>query len=594
MSAGTPAGAGLGVTPGRVFAQAEGASASGGHGASSRAHDALLSNDVTVFRARRILTTDPGRPVAEAVAVLDGRILSVGTLEQMQPWLSRFDVTIDDSLADKVLLPRFIEAHSHFWMSAGLMALDDIGPLPWPSLNGGMNPPHPTFDDVIAYLGELDRGKDDQDQPIIAWGFDPANQGGSLDRDTLDAISSTRPIFVIGFAPHFAFLNSPAIERAGVDESVTSTHVERYPDGRLSGVFTEAEGVGIGLQVIAPVVASLGGAAGLKSMAGVARRVGITTVAELIFGVVDYDSELNDHIEATRDPDLPIRFRLSHQAPTFNATHGDDALALIAGDVQHENDKLFFRGVEFLSDGSFPLMGSLVNFPGYLDGGNGLPGDASYEGMLPYWKAGMQIHCHANGDRAVDITLDLPARLQAEHPRFDHRFTIEHYSMSDPMQARRLKALGGLASVNNYFSRFRSLLHSENASGPDRAQAEARLGSLEREGVIFALHSDYPQVVVPMDPLTAVFAAVNRIAEDDETVVAEGERIGVDRALRAVTIDAAYVLGMEDEIGSIEPGKFADFAVLEDDPTEVAPEAIPEAIKDIAVWGTVLGGRVFS
>jgi len=103
----------------------------------------------------------------------------------------------------------------------------------------------------------------------------------------------------------------------------------------------------------------------------------------------------------------------------------------------------------------------------------------------------------------------------------------------------------------------------KNAYAPKRSEAFARLGSLEREAVIFGLHSDYPRVIVPMEPLTAVWTAANRYAEDGNTMVAPGERIRVDQALRAVTIDAAYVLGMEDRAGSLEPGRFADFAILE-------------------------------
>jgi hypothetical protein len=146
--------------------------------------------------------------------------------------------------------------------------------------------------------------------------------------------------------------------------------------------------------------------------------------------------------------------------------------------------------------------------------------------------------------------------------------------------------LGGIASVNNYFVHYRAQLHSQQGFGPDRSEATARLGSLEREGVTFALHSDFSLVVVPLHPLTAVWIAVNRIAADGETVLAPGERIGVERAMRAITIDAAYVLGLERELGSIEVSKFADFTILDADPFE----ADPLTIKDIPIWGTVLGG----
>jgi predicted amidohydrolase YtcJ len=312
----------------------------------------------------------------------------------------------------------------------------------------------------------------------------------------------------------------------------------------------------------------------------------------MVFGFTDFEMEWRMHDEAVNDPAYPVRIGLvSLENPLFKS-HGAAAAQFLQDAFNRNSDKLFFHGIKFLSDGSFPAMSLRLNFPGYLEGGNGLrndvPWDELHERMLPFWKAGIQIHCHANGDEAIDASLDALARLQAIHPRFDHRFTIEHYCISTPEQARRLKALGGCASVNNYFVHYRSQLHSEHGYGPDRSEAVARLASLERAGVPFALHSDFSEVLVPMHPLTAVWTAVNRVAKDGRTVVAPGERIGVDRAMHAITVDAAYVLGMERQLGSLEPGKLADFAVLEEDPFEVDPMKL----KDIRIWGTVLGGRV--
>jgi len=549
----------------------------------------MSKQKVTVFTAKNVRTMDPGRPEVKAVAVLDGKVLSTGTMESMEPWLSRYEVTVDDTFKDKVILPGFIEAHSHCWMSAGFMALPFVGPLAWPGPRG-MNEPIETLDGIINCLKEIDAKDEDPKKPILAWGYDAAKQGGPIDRELLDKVSTTRPVYVLAWAPHYCYCNSPALELSKIPTDSKDPHIQKYPDGRLNGVLAEPEAVLMGLAPVYSHIADAGGLKGLYFMGGIANRVGITTVADLLFGVLNWDEELKDHQTATEDPEFPLRMRLTPQGAFLIAKHGDKAVDVMKDTQKLQTDRLTIDGIKFFSDGSYPLLGSLVNFPGYLDGDNGEQGDKNLvDIMRPFWKAGYQLHCHANGDQAVDITLDALAELQKEQPRFDHRFAVEHYSMSTPMQARRIKALGAVVSANVYFIHYRSLLHRTHCYGPDRAETVGRLGTLEREGVHFCFHSDYPQVVVPMFPLSAVTGAVTRIAEDGKTVIAPDEGIGVERALRAITIDAAYILGMENRIGSLEQGKFADFTILEEDPFEVDPKEI----ENIPIWGTVLGGKPF-
>jgi predicted amidohydrolase YtcJ len=547
--------------------------------------------EITVYPARRVITMDAGRPFAEAVAVMDGRILSTGSLQSMKPWLDRHPSRIDNTFENKVIMPGFIDPHTHFALSAGYLTLHYIGPIDSPGPNG-INPGLATRAEVIDKLRQADLAQKDPSAPLIAWGLDPISQGGHLHRDELDQISTTRPIWVVSYAPHFVYLNGQALVRAAVPDNTNVHGVLRYPDGRLNGQFVELEAGRIALGAMRAEITARGGADGMRRMAKIARDAGVTTTAEMVFGKADFDAEWELYSNVIPDASFPIRMGLVSLEMSLHADHGSKAADFLAHVMKRSTDKLFFQGIKFLADGSYPAMSLRLNFPGYLDGGNGIrndiPWDELHERMLPFWKKGIPIHCHANGDEAIGATLDALARLQETLPRFDHRFTVEHYCISTPDQARRLKALGGLASVNNYFVHYRSQLHSEQGFGPDRSEATARLGSLEREGVIFAIHSDYSLVLVPLHPLTGVWVAVNRVALDGKTVLAPGERIGVDRALRAITIDAAYVLGMEQKLGSLEPGKLADFAILEQDPFEVDPLAL----RDIGIWGTVLGGQL--
>ncbi len=553
----------------------------------------MAMDKLTVFTAKRVRTMDAGRPVAEAVAIADGKIVSVGTLETMKPWLDRVDYEIDEIFKDKVIFPGFIDPHTHFRMSGVFMGLTYIGPIDQQGPRG-FNQGIATREGVLAKLNEADAAlADDPARPILAWGLDPAVQGGQLHRDELDSVSTTRPIWTVTYAPHVVVCNSPMLEVAGVDESTNVYGIERYGDGRLNGQFIERAATRIATRPVAKYFNEPGmGVEAIRALAKTAQQAGITTTAEMIFGYLDFEAEWAEHQEAVLDPAFPLRMYLVPIEGRIRGAHGDRCAEFLLEMQQHNTDKLAFHGVKFVNDGSYPAMTLRLRPPGYLDGHEGHRGENPWEelvdAMLPYWKAGIQIHSHANGDETVEMTLNLLEQLQRIHPRFDHRFTIEHYCISTPDQARRLKALGGLASVNNYFVHYRSLIHAEQGFGPDRAEATARLGSLEREGVVFALHSDFSLVLTPIHPLTAAWIAVNRTATDG-SVQAPGERIGVDRALRAITIDAAHILSRDRDLGSIEAGKHADFTILEDDPYEV--DAM--VIKDIDVWGTVLGGRIF-
>ncbi len=243
--------------------------------------------------------------------------------------------------------------------------------------------------------------------------------------------------------------------------------------------------------------------------------------------------------------------------------------------------------VKLFADGA--ILSQLMQMKGgYTDGHKGewiaTPQEIRAATKL-YWDAGYQIHIHVNGDLGLDVVLDALERCMRENPRYDHRSVLVHFANSTEQQVARIARLGAIVSANPYYPTAFADRFGKAGLDPQRADQMVRLGSLTRHGVPISLHCDLP--IAPASPLLLVWCAVNRTT-DSGRIAGPDQRISVDQALRAITIDAAYSWRMEQEIGSIAPGKVANFAVLEDDPMTVNPMKL----KDIAIWGTVFEGKV--
>jgi predicted amidohydrolase YtcJ len=253
------------------------------------------------------------------------------------------------------------------------------------------------------------------------------------------------------------------------------------------------------------------------------------------------------------------------------------------------NDEQVSVGNHFklMIDGAIFSGLSQMGAPGYLDGHMGVwmvdvPTLKSFARM--FWDAGFQIHAHSNGDAATARFIDLLEYLLRESPRADHRMTLEHFAYSTEDQNRKLAALGAAVSANPYYHFILSEMYSGDWLGPDRGPQMVRLGSLEQKNVPVGLHSDSP--MAPLSPLTLMWTAVAREnISGDKT--GQAEVMSREGALKAITIDAAWILGLEDEIGSIRAGKAADFTILADDPM-TAPL---DTLRHIDVVGTVFAGE---
>lgn len=541
--------------------------------------------DLTVYIAKRIHTMNESRPHATAVVVADGMIVEVGTAESVQPWLHAHPHVIDETFVDKVLMPGFIDPHLHPSMAALLMPMHFITALEWR-----------LPDRIVAavqghqeYLDELTRVEStlqDPDEPLLTWGYHDLWHG-DLNRDMLNAISPTRPILVWQRSFHEIYMNDAAITFSGIDRA----RVEHHPHIDLdAGRFAES-----GMMVAAGAMSSFlteptRFAHGLNITKQAVHAGGHTTIGDLTGTYFDTDDEWAALSAVLDTDDTPFRVQM---IPMGTRAMGGDhlaALELVQERATRSTDKLFYRKhVKLFTDGGFFAQAMQMLPPGFIDGHHGawMFAPEQFEALARmYWNEGFQIHVHCTGDMGLQLAIDVLEKLQWERPRFDHRFTIEHFGLSNPEQVQKLAALGAIVSANIYYVHELGEKYWAESIGYERASQMARLGTLARHNVITALHSDF--TMAPAEPLVSAWVAVNRVGEQGAVLGAE-ERLTVHQALRAITIDAAFVLGMEDEIGSIRAGKKADFTVLESDPYE-----IPELdLKDIPIWGTVFEGQPF-
>jgi len=560
-----------------------------------------------IFLARRILTMDPNRPTATAVAVENGHILAVGSLAEVQASLGGRDAQIDPTFANQVILPGFVEAHCHIQQYGVFARVPYVGYFDRPTPDGGTQQGLRSLDDVIARLRvavqEQVASTGNPSLPVLAFGADPLYFGGQhFTTEMLDQASAETPIFLQLTSGHVVCCNSPMLalveQNAGWPSIENTSAVIRSPaTNQPTGELDEltAEGVAdAAFQAAYPSFYSPERLTnGLIDAGKLARRAGVTTTAEGKFSAASRQGEEAGrelYRLVTSQPDFPVRIVLDYFLPQFVQTWGNDAVQHLQEVRTHDTDKLITGPTKVIFDGSIPGYTAELLPPGYWNNDsnpiwNVEPSDF-VSLCLPFWQAGFQIIVHANGDRATQETLDGLEQLLQLHPLSDHRFTVLHNQITHPEQFERMAQMGANANlfcnhIYHYGDQYYTII-----MGPERATGMDSPAVAMQYGVPFSMHSDAP--VTPLEPLFAAWCAVNR-ATPSGAVLGPEHRISVPDALHAITLGAAYLLKLEHEIGSIEVGKRADFAVLEENPLDVPPIEL----KDIPVTATVLGGSVF-
>ena len=547
----------------------------------------------TVYPARKIITMNPAQPQASHVAVRDGRILSVGSLEQVSAWGAH---SLDLRFADKVLMPGLIEGHCHL-KEGSMWDMNYLGWFDRRDPQGKVWSGLRSMDAVVARLAEAAASRQvrslPSEQPLLAWGFDPIYFGGErMTVEQLDRASAGRPIIIVHANLHLMNVNSAALRLAGIQSDTEVEGVVRFQTGPHAGEPTGELQEPAAMYLVIRKFGDAGMLApmttkGIRSFAALACMQGVTSATDLVNKLTENDCKGLE--TALADDDCGIRL-----LPAFQAFHGTHGAALGAEHVKsllpRNTDKLRYGLVKMMLDGSIQGFSARLRWPGYFNGAaNGIwvTAPAQYEADFEtYHRAGLQIHTHTNADEASEVAINAIERVLARAPRPDHRHTLQHGQMIDAPMFHRMAALGLGANLFANHLWYWGDQHFEMTLGPDRAHRLDACASALAAGVALAIHSDAP--VTPLGPLFTAWCAVNRITPKGH-VLGETERISVLQALHAITLGAAWTLKLDHEVGSIECGKRADFCVLEDDPLSVDPAAL----KDVRVWGTVLSGRVF-
>jgi predicted amidohydrolase YtcJ len=542
-----------------------------------------------------VLTVDEARPTAEALAVADGRIVAVGNRADVDVWIGPDTEIVE--LGDACVMPGLIEAHGHPLMEAVVLSdrMVDIRPVT-------MRDPDAVVAAIRAEVAKrgaegaylngwdplLQTGGQERSDPGRLTGGQERSDPGRLTRlpeptlAWLNDIAPDSPLVIVHNSGHKVFFNSAAAARTGVTRDTPDPKGSRFghdANGELDGTGEETGAV---FALMSGAITPGDYPAMLHAELGRLNRAGLTTCSEMAF-----DPVFRPMVEQMRG-DLTVRLRAYEIS---NAQLATDMVPVNGDDV--------FRqvGIKIWVDGS-PWIGNIdLSFP-YLDTDatrtiGVTPGSCGHANYTPeqlteivhaYFPKGWPMACHVQGDAGVDTILDIYEEALRRWPRDDHRLRLEHVGAIRDEQLQRAHDLGVTCSLFVDQIHYWGDIIVDGLFGPEHGTRWMPCGSAVKTGMRISLHNDPP--VTPEEPLRNIGVAVTRTAPSGRVMGPE-ERLTVEQAIRAQTIDAAYQLFCDDVTGSLEVGKYADLVVLAADPRAVPPEDIA----DLEVRATYLAGR---
>ena len=534
----------------------------------------------TIYTGGPILTIDDARPMAEAVAVKDGRILAVGNLTEVSAYEG--EATAHFDLAGRTLLPGFIDSHGHVAFG-GLQAL---------SANL-LAPPDGEVTDIASLQETLKQWMADNTDAIekikvvVGFGYDQAQLAELRHptREDLDAVTTDHPVIIVHQSGHLGVANSKALEAAGVDANTQDPPggvYQRDATGEPNGVLEE--------YAFFPVL--------IKNLSGLGAEgfMAFTRAGSKLWASFGYTTAQDGRssegiVDAIRQ--VGAAGELSIDVVAFPDVL--EARDFIGENVSQDySDRVRVGGCKLTIDGSPQGFTALRDRPYYAPVGDYPPGYAGYAAITMEqvqdavnWctEKGIQIIVHANGEGASDMLIAAIDAAQKKYPGTSNRPVLVHGQFLREDQVESYKRLGVFPSLFPMHTFYWGDWHRDHTVGPVNAENISPTGWLVQREMMFGTHHDAP-VAFP-NSMRVLDATVTRRTRSGD-ILGPHQRVDVMTALKAMTIWPAWQHFEEDHKGSIEVGKLADFAILSDNPTTIDPEALDQ----IKVLATIKDGTV--
>jgi predicted amidohydrolase YtcJ len=540
---------------------------------SAGATASLCADADLILRNGHIVTLESQPSVVTALAVRDGRVLAIGNDSEVEGCASARTHIVD--LQQHTVLPGLIDVHTHAmeWTKGILRGEIDAG---YPKVHAISEITH----EVGQRVTKLQPG-----EWILGYGWDDAKlaERRYITRHDLDTVAESNPVYLVHVSGHLSVANSAALKMAGITKQTSDPQggvIERDQFGQPTGILKDTAMALVG-KILPPDPPDLNERAA-KLVSEKAAEVGLTTIHDIFLS----SEEMKGYQDAYEKGWLKIRVQMS---PQLASVADAEKLGHSGVHTGFGNDHLKLGAAKMFADGGMGARTIAVYPPGVTGEPNNVgvlrwTSEDMQKAHLLAARGGWQLETHAIGDRAIDQVLDSYSYVIKELGLKDPRFRIVHAGISTPAVQKRMHDLKVVVDGNPPFVYWIGSWFAKY--GTERVRWSYPAKSYIENGIIEAAGSDVD--VTPISPWWGIWAAVERKELQSGAVLAPEERLTILETLRLYTLNGAYAGFEEQQKGSLKPGKFADFIVVDGDVLSIPSEQI----KDVKVLKTYVEGRL--